>query len=244
MTPKKRFAGCATLVGLVVLTVGAGSAPGAKTTTLDHQALCGAGNTFTANVTNPYFPLPKKRVVVFTGKDQGQTISVRMTVKGTFAVGSVTTRVLEEFEWSDPNGDGVLNSGDTPIEISQNYFAQTTAGTVCYFGEDVLFFETGSTDGTWHASDQGSFAGIFMPASPTVGQRFQQEGDPGVAEDIATIVHSGALKIGKCTFPDTIRVEETNPIDAGKGFKTYARGVGMIRDGGLDIRLGANCLPA
>jgi hypothetical protein len=245
MTFMKRIICGAVLLGVVALTVGTGSAPGAKPTTLDHVALCGSGNTFTADVNNLFFPLPNGRVVVFTGKDQGQTISVRMTVKGTFLVGSVTTRILEEFEWSDTNGDGVQNPGEPDIEVSQNYFAQTTtlapgtAGTVCYFGEDVV-----PPAGSWRASDSGNFPGIFMPANPTVGQTFQQEGAPLIAEDTAKVVHRGAAKVGGCTFPVTVRLQETNPIDGGKGFKTYAQGIGMIRDGALDIRLNANCQPA
>lgn len=244
MTASKRVAGCAMLLGMVALTVGANPAQGAKRTTLDHGLLCGeAQNTFTENVNNAYFPLPANRVVVFTGKDQGQTISVRMTVLGTRTVGSVLTRVLEEFEWSDTNGDGVVDPGEPVIEVSQNYFAQTTtasrANTVCYFGEDV-----DPPAGSWLASDPNNFPGIFMPANPAVGQTFQQEGAPDIALDTATVVHKGTVKVGGCKFPNSIRLEEANPIDGGKGFKTYAPGIGMIRDGALDIRLGANCLPA
>jgi hypothetical protein len=86
------------------------------------------------------------------------------------------------------------------IEISRNYFAQTEAGTVCYFGENVNIYEDGrvvSNDGSWRADGRrglpGLAPGIFMSASPKPGMHFQQEVAPGVAEDEATIVGTGSV---------------------------------------------------
>jgi hypothetical protein len=57
----------------------------------------------------------------------------------------------------------------------QDYFAQTTTGTVCYFGEDVQIFENGgvSTPGSWRADARGNQPGIYMPANfnPLDGSR-------------------------------------------------------------------------
>jgi hypothetical protein len=63
---------------------------------------------------------------------------------------------------------------------------------------------------------------------------FQQEVAPGVAEDRATIVDVGrSVTTPAGTFTDTIRVRDFNPLDGSRGFKTYARNVGLIHDGPL-----------
>jgi hypothetical protein len=37
------------------------------------------------------------------------------------------------------------------------------------------------------------------------------------------------------TFEETIRVREAKPIDGDKGYKAYAKGVGLIVDGPLSL---------
>ena len=65
---------------------------------------------------------------------------------------------------------------------------------------------------------------------------FQQESAPGTAEDEATIVRSGSTtKVPADTFTDTITVRDFNPLDGSKGTKVYARDVGLVRDGPLDL---------
>ena len=55
-------------------------------------------------------------------------------------------------------------------EIAYNFYVETTDGTVCYFGEDVEFYDASgdfaNTDGTWRAGESGSLPGVIMPASP------------------------------------------------------------------------------
>lgn len=65
---------------------------------------------------------------------------------------------------------------------------------------------------------------------------FQQESAPGVAEDEATIVRTGSgVKVPAGTFSDTITVRDFNPLDGSRGTKVYARDVGLVRDGPLDL---------
>jgi hypothetical protein len=124
------------------------------------------------------------------------------------------------------------------IEVSRNFFAQTQDGTVCYFGETVDIYEDGeivSHEGAWRADAAGNAPGILMPAAPSSGMSFQQEVAPGVAEDEAQIVGTGTVTVPAGTFTDTIRVREFNPLDQDKGYKIYARGVGLIVDGPLEL---------
>jgi hypothetical protein len=213
-------------------------------------ALCDpAQRTFTLNITNPYFPLPVGQVWAYSGKEQGQNVQLQITVLDateTFHFGggqNVTTRVVEEVEWTDTNANGVIDRPGELIEVSRNYFAQTDQGTVCYFGENVDIYENGeivSNEGAWRADGRkgltGTAPGIFMPANPMVGMTFQQEVAPGVAMDEATIVRTGAtVKVPAGTFSDAITVRDFNPLDGSRGTKVYAPNVGLVRDGPLDL---------
>jgi hypothetical protein len=210
-------------------------------------ALCAPENTFTLNIDNDYFPLPVGRVWVYTGKEQGQNVGLRVTVLDatvTFHFGggqNITTRVVREEEWADTNANGVIDPGEQLIEVSLNYFAQTAGGTVCYFGENVDIYEDGqvvSYEGSWRADGRrglpGSAPGIFMPAAPAPGLTFQQEVAPGVAEDQATITRTGTATVDG-TVANTITVRDFNPLDGSKGTKVYAEGVGLIQDGPLRL---------
>lgn len=214
--------------------VGAVAAGAAKAQTLD-LALCDPRqHTFTTDITNQFFPLPVGRRWIYSGKEQGETIGLQVTVLNeteTFRFGGtrVTTRVVEELEWIDADGNGVVDPGEELLEVSRNYFAQTEEGTVCYFGETVDIYENGvivSHEGAWRADARGNSPGIFMPANPQKGMTFQQENAPGIAMDEATVTKVSG---------DTITVRDFNPLDGSKGTKEYQAGVGLIRDGPLDL---------
>jgi hypothetical protein len=234
----------ATLLSLLALLLGAAAANGAESTNLD-PALCAPDqNSFTLAIDNNYFPLPLGRQWVLLGKEQGQTIGLRVTVLSateTFYRGrkGVTTRVVEEAEWEDANANTLIDPGENLREISVNYFAQTQDGTVCYFGEQVDIYEAGvvvSHEGSWRADARGNAPGIFMPAQPQLGMAYQQEFAPGVAEDQATIVSIGkTVTVPAGTFENTIKVRDFNPLDGSRGTKVYAPSVGIIIDGALNL---------
>jgi hypothetical protein len=237
------------LLGLVAaLLAPASGAAAAQTTQLD-LALCAPDrNAFTLNINNAYFPLPVGAVWVYTGKEQGDNVGLRITVLDAtepFRFGggrNVTTRVVEEAEWADTNANGVIDAGEQLIEVSLNYFAQTQSGTVCYFGENVDIYEDGeivSHEGAWRADGRrglpGSAPGIFMPAAPEPGMTFQQEVAPGVAEDRATIQRTGTATLPDGRVVNTITVRDFNPLDGSRGTKLYGQGVGLIEDGPLRL---------
>ena len=75
-----------------------------------------------------------------------------------------------------------------------------------------------------------------MPAQPQPGMTLQQELAPGVAQDIATIVRVGnRVTVPAGTFTDTITVRDFNPLDGSKGTKVYARDIGLVVDGPLEL---------
>jgi hypothetical protein len=181
---------------------------------------------FTLNIDNPFFPLPVGHRIVLEGSEGGRDLLVRMTVLDEVeVVDGVQTRVVEEYEAADGR----------VVEVSRNYFAQAEDGTVCYFGEEVDIFgsdgEVTSHHGAWRADGEGNRPGIFMPAALRVGQAFQQEGAPGVAEDQAKVIALGErIEVPAGTFANTATLMDRNPLDGSEGIKIYARGIGLIVD--------------
>jgi len=181
---------------------------------------------FSTTIDNPFFPLPVGTVWVLVGEADGISVRLEATsLDATEVVAGVTTRVFQERHWED----GEL------VEVSQNFFAQTSDGTVCYFGEEVDIFEAGeivSHGGAWRAGVNGAQPGILMPGNPRVGQFFKQEHAIGVAEDESELVAAGeTVTVGLGTFTDTIRFNESTPLEPGSNSdKVYARGVGLLID--------------
>lgn len=183
---------------------------------------------FTLAGTNPFFPLDVGRQLILTGEEDGEAVVLQVTVLDrTRTIAGVTTRVVEEREFH--NGE--------LAEISWNYHVQAADGSICYYGEDEDAFEDGgiSHEGTWCADQPGNQAGIFMPAEPTPGTKYQNEVAPGIAEDEAKIVGIGPVTVPFGTFTNTIRVREFDPLTAEKDHKVYVADVGVIIDGVLTL---------
>ncbi|ABS27723.1 hypothetical protein [Anaeromyxobacter sp. Fw109-5] len=219
-------------VSLTALALSAFAAPEGKPDVkiLDLSSCDPTLGGFTLDSENAYFPIDVGLAWTYEGEEGGEEVRLVITVLDeTESVAGVTTRVVEEREWSD----GVL------VEVSRNFYA-AREGTICYFGEDVdLYDETGvnvvSHEGAWRAGVAGARPGIFMPAEPWPGVRFPMELAPGIAEDQAKVVGIGPVTVPFGTFGETIRLREYNPLDGDKGFKVFAAGVGMIVDGPAEL---------
>lgn len=193
-------------------------------------ALCAANQGgFSATSTNPYFPFQTGSQWIYDGEESGVAIHLEITaLNKQETVGGVTTRVIEERE----------TANNTLSEVSRNFFAQASDGTVCYFGEEVDIYEGGkvvSHEGAWRGDQPGNAPGIIMPDSPKPGMKFQFESAPGIAEDQGTIVGTGPEEVPAGRFTTTVRIRELNPLDGGKDLKVYAAGVGLIVDGTLRL---------
>ena len=72
---------------------------------------------------------------------------------------------------------------------------------------------------------------LFMPARPKVGQSFEQERAPGVAEDRSTVGgrrSRGEDPAGK--FAGCIKTRDLAPLDKKTEFKHYCPGTGLVRE--------------
>jgi len=189
---------------------------------------------FGLKIDNPWLPLPEGRQLVLEGEEDGVEIRVEIdALDVTETVGTVQTRVVTETEYRD----------NALYERAQNYFAQAADGTVCYFGEQVAFYENDvivRTDGSWRAEGT-SKPGIQMPATPRESTQFYQEFAPGVAEDRSAIAGVGeSFDTPYASLDDVVRMLDWNPlegesVDDGEE-KRYAAGVGLVGDGPLQLQ--------
>jgi hypothetical protein len=120
------------------------------------------------------------------------------------------------------------------VERTQDYYAQDRKGNVWYMGERVDDYKDGKLvghGGQWQAGKDGAKPGLFMPANPRVGRKFEQERAPGVAEDESEVVEVGlAMQVPAGRFTDCIRTKDVAPLDDVTEFKFYCAGVGLIRE--------------
>lgn len=189
-------------------------------------------------VDNPYVPFASIKRAVYEGKEHdsesGGMVKIRIEaiVRDTSeTVAGVKVAVVEVSDFED----GEL------VEKTKDYYAQHSSGVVYYIGELVDDYEGGKIvghGGQWVAGENGVPAGVFMPAAPKVGDVFEQERAPGVAEDRSTVLAAGTrITVPAGTYQDCIETEDFDPIKKIKQKKVYCRGVGLVRevydDGGL-----------
>src|SRR2546425_2908596 len=187
---------------------------------------------FSTNITNPLFPLSTLGPKVFEGQDTdpdtGEVVDARLesAVLGkTRKVAGVEVLVLQEKVFAN----------DELIERALDFFAQHEDGTVYYFGELVDNYENGTIvdhDGSWLAGKNGAEPGIVMSADPFVGQTFNQENAPGVAEDQSRVLALDEnVKTPAGKFKGCAKFEDTNPLDSPPTteFKWFCPGVGLVR---------------
>jgi hypothetical protein len=180
---------------------------------------------FTTEITNPYWPMKVGstwRLRVIEGKTvQDQVIAVTERTK--MIANGVEARVVR---------DVVREDGEL-VEVTDDWFAQDSAGNVWYFGEETAEYENGkvkTTHGSFEAGVDGADAGIAMPAEPRAGQAYRQEYYAGKAEDRTKVLSTDEqAEVPFGHFDDAILTEDYSPIEPDfLEYKLYARGVGPV----------------
>jgi len=189
-------------------------------------------HAFVPVVTNPLFPLPLGRRLIYRGTedDLPETVVTDITLDHKTILGVPVTVVL----------DRVFLNGELK-EKTFDWYAQDTAGNVWYFGEDTKEYENGkvvSTAGSFQAGKEGATAGIIMRVHPKVGQVTPQEFAPGVAEDKARVLALNAtITVPYGTFTHCLKQEEFTPLEPeALENKYYCPGVGIVKE--LDVQGG------
>jgi hypothetical protein len=186
---------------------------------------------FSATVDNPLFPMSKLHFTRMKGSERDSESGRRISIRGrmrrlpqTARVDGVAVTVIQDDEFE----------GGRLAEHTLDYFAQDRAGNVWYFGERIDNYEDGRVvghEGQWLAGRRGARPGLFMPAHPALGQTFQQERAPGVAEDRSTVVALGVrVTTPARVFRGCIKTRDFSPLDRATEFKFYCPGVGIARE--------------
>jgi len=180
---------------------------------------------FVSEVDNEFFPLQPGTTFFYEGTKDGTPTSNEMYVTHkTKRILGVKTTVVRDRAYED----GVL------VEETFDWYAQDKAGNVWYFGEDAKELDPDgnviSTEGSWEAGVNGAQPGIIMEAEPRVGDRYNQEFAPGVAEDKAQVL---SLNKSACVpydcFDDLLLTKEWSPLNPGVvERKYYAEDVGFV----------------
>jgi hypothetical protein len=180
---------------------------------------------FVHSITNPYFPLPVGRTLIYRGIRDGvtQIDTVHVTSQ---------TRVLEGIT-ATAVSDIATHQGNL-LEKTTDWYAQDRRGNVWYLGERTAAFSHGHVDhsGSWLAGVHDGEPGIVMLANPQIPDAYRQEFLAGQAEDTAWIVNRG----GSIQLPFKVvhnvvtslefTVLEPKVIDK----KVYAPGLGIVKE--------------
>ncbi|MFF4803318.1 hypothetical protein ACFY1U_33740 [Streptomyces sp. NPDC001351] len=215
-----------TVVGCTAALVATACAPSSSP---HHEPASAAPSphSFSATVDNPWFPRTPGRTLVYSGvKDGAKSTEYLTTSRETQKITGIPCRVVLDR----------LYIGRTLHEATRDYYAQDATGNVWYFGEDTAELDSQgnmvSTEGTWHAGQNGARPGIFLPAHPTPGTGGQQEYYPGQAEDHFQVLNlTSRVSVPYKTFTGTLRTKEWTPLEPGVvDNKYYVKGIGTVKE--------------
>jgi hypothetical protein len=188
-------------------------------------AIAASPGGFTARVDNPWYPLKPGTTYVYRGVKDGEPArDVFTATHRTRRIDGVPCVVVE---------DRLYLSGRLE-ERTTEWFSQDARRNVWYFGEDTAELDrqghVKSRSGTWRAGVDGARAGIFMFASPKVGQSARQEFYKGQAEDHFRILSLRAsVQVPYVSSKRALLTKEWTPLEPGAiDHKYYVRGIGTV----------------
>lgn len=180
---------------------------------------------FTTKIDNPYWPMkPGSRWTYReTGPEGDFDTVVTVTGKTKRMANGVTARDVR---------DEVRLHG-TPVELTDDFYAQDRAGNIWYMGESTAEYEHGkvkSREGSFEAGRDGAQGGVAIPARPRPGLSYRQEYRKGQAEDRARVLSlDEQAEVPAGHFQPVLLTHEDNPLEPKVvEYKLYARGVGPV----------------
>lgn len=146
---------------------------------------------FTTNIDNPYWPMSPGNKWVYRETDTEGTeerIVVEVTDEIKKISNGIEARVIRD----------TVSENGTPVEITDDWYAQDKAGNIWYLGEYVTNYKNGKVvdhAGSFEAGVDGAQPGIAMPANPKPGLSYRQEYYKGEAEDEGAVVTVGQEQV-------------------------------------------------
>ncbi|MEJ7567163.1 MAG: hypothetical protein WKF41_02760 [Gaiellaceae bacterium] len=182
---------------------------------------------FTLEIDNPYWPMSPGTEWIYSETDSTGTeekVVVTVTEETKRIANGIEARVIRD----------VVSENGTPVEITDDWYAQDKDGNVWYLGEDVENYEDGKlvdSAGSFEAGVDGAQAGIAMPANPEPGLSYRQEYYKGEAEDRAVVITVGEeqVEVPFGYFTGVLMTRDLVPTEPKvQELKFYARGVGPL----------------
>jgi hypothetical protein len=183
---------------------------------------------FTTKIDNPYWPMkPGSRWVYRETDPEGtrQRVVVTVTDRTKTIANGVTARVVHD----------VVTEDGTPVEVTDDWYAQDRAGNVWYLGEHTTEYVNGkptTTEGSFEAGVDGAQPGVIMPAKPKAGLSYRQEYYKGHAEDRARVLslkEQVEVPFGHFRPGRVVMTRDVNPLKPKiLEYKFFARGVGPV----------------
>jgi hypothetical protein len=180
---------------------------------------------FTADVTNPWFPLEPATRWTYRETEDGEVFEVVVTA-------TPVTRRIADGVVARVVRDTVTLEGEV-VEDTFDWYAQDRDGTVWYLGEDTAELEDGritTREGSFEAGIDGAQAGVIMPSTPEVGLTYRQEYLEGEAEDRGEVLALGQqATVPAGDYDDLLQTADTTPLEPDVlEHKFYAEGVGLV----------------
>lgn len=231
MVPCRSSIWSGTIVVAALISALSGSGLGERAAARQQASPLDDPSSFGATIDNPMFPLSLFGDREYRGYSydltSGEAVETRVEEKllpETREIAGAEVAVVEVREFED----GEL------VELTLDFYTQGADGTVWYMGEEVSDYEGGKVTGhpgEWLAGEGGAEPGVYMPAAPELGQNYQQENAPGVAEDTTTVVAlDQPIATAAGTFSGCMRTEDVNPLDGSTEWKYYCPDVGFVRE--------------
>ncbi len=182
---------------------------------------------FTLEIDNPYWPMSPGTEWIYSETDSTGTeekVVVTVTEETKRIANGIEARVIRD----------VVSENGTPVEITDDWYAQDRDGNVWYLGEAVENYEDGKlvdSAGSFEAGVDGAQAGIAMPANPEPGLSYRQEYYQGEAEDRAVVITVGEeqVEVPFGYFTGVLMTRDLVPTEPKvQELKFYARGVGPL----------------
>lgn len=179
---------------------------------------------FVARVDNPLLPLVPGSRWRYRRTDAGRPAgSVVVTVaEDTRPVAGLAATVVRQVA-SDRRGE--------VVDESEAWFAQDTTGNVWFLGR-----ATAAADGGWEAGVDGAEAGLAMPATPRVGDGYEDGRHPGSAADVVLVLDVAAERRTTWGAWDDLletEVSEEGEPDTRRMF--HAPGIGLVLSEGTSL---------
>jgi hypothetical protein len=213
---------------------------GAPTPSLPVDTSAGTGigvnaGDLTSVVSHPFLMFSNLKRAVYVGKerdgDTGQAFKVRLELTAcdtAETIAGVKVTVIDATDFAD----------DEVVERARNFYAQHKSGDVYFIAEHIDDYESGKMvghEGQWVAGENGTRAGILLPAAPKPGDVFETERAPGIAQERCKVVSiSRTVKVPAGTFTGCIETEVYDPIDKTTVRRWYCPGAGLVKETGAE----------